>query len=85
VCGDAVAFFVFGGFDGRRSSRCGFAFTPAFGRAEPTHRKSAMNGAPGRGLLFVDEAGAAGLVYLEVDVDFDTVGDLDEGMLPLMP
>src|SRR5258705_4379157 len=32
-----------------------------------------------RGLLFVDEAGAAGLVYFQVDVDFDAVGDLDEG------
>ena len=32
--------------DGRRYSRYGCAFTPAFGRAEPTHRKGAMNGAP---------------------------------------
>jgi hypothetical protein len=31
------------------------------------------------GLLLVDEARAAGLIHLEVDVDFDAVGDFDEG------
>src|SRR5271169_4839615 len=33
----------------------------------------------GKKLLFVDEAGAADLVGDEVDVDFDAVGDFDEG------
>jgi hypothetical protein len=37
-----------GGSKEKQFNRCGCAFTPAFGRAEPIHRAKsrAMNGAP---------------------------------------
>jgi len=59
-------------------SNDGFSVLRRFELRSNTHISESRYGAPGRGLLFVDEAGAAGLVYFEVDVDFDAVGDFDE-------